>query len=275
MPEDDSGPLDWTSTWSYLPHAVLGGLAVGAGGRLAKNLYDLASSDPTQPRTVFRPGRAAVSNVPIEVTPEEAEELARRGIKVRKVLAKRASDASPWKAMGYGALGTAATLGGWKLTDMVIDRLRKQQAKKEVSRVKDRIRRLIEGNPLEEDVTVYRRMKTASAAHSVKTAVFGMGSLRDLLTVGGLGVGSAAVLQLLAGARKAQSGSASSGTISQLKKTLARRRARPASAAMTPVIIEREKDRDEEELRNADLVEVVPQSGSPSDQAEAHSGSWF
>ena len=271
MADDDSGPLDWTSTWSYVPHAVLGGLAVGAGGRLAKNLYDLASSDPTQPRTVFRPGRAAVSNVPIEVTPEEAEELERRGIKVRKVLAKRASDASPWKAMGYGALGTAATLGGWKLTDMVIDSLRRRQAKKEVNRVKDRIRRLMEGNPLEEDVTVYRKMKTASAQRCVKTALFGMGSLRDLLTVGGLGVGSAAVLQLLAGARNAQAGSAAGGTISQLKKTLKRRKAHPASASMTPVVIEREKDEDED----TEFVQVVPQSGSPSEQAETQSGSWF
>lgn len=273
MDKSANGPLDWTGTWKYLPHAALGGLAVGAGGRLGKNLLDIIRGDPAQASKPMKRLTAPVSKIPIEVTPEEAEELEEQGIKVKKVLlGKTAQDvkASPWKAVGYGALGTAATLGGWGLADWIVDNLRKSTAEQERDRVRSRIQKILEGRPDKSDVTVYRKMKTASASHMVKVAL-----IRELLTAGGLGVGSAAVLQGLAGYRKAKQSSRYRGRLGQLSNMLKRRKAAPPLAAMSPVVFVRDGEDEEDEEQGVEPVQVVEQSGSPAQQASVPGSQWI
>lgn len=297
--------MDWTGDLGYVPHVALGTLALGAGGRLARNLADIYHGDPTESRARIKPLAPATSVVPIEVTEDEAEELRRQGVKVRRVLSKRAEAVSPEPrprprtnpsitgALGYGALGAAGLAGGWALTDYLVDSARKARAKARRDRVKARIEALLDDRPGASDFGVAEQMKVGAAQllagngdDMVKQA-FG---LKDLAAAGGLAVGGGALMSLLAGFQRGRKSSPARAKARALKRLMQSRGVQTPELGIEPVFIEREREEEETVAPTAvqpvavptpvpTPVVVVPESGSPAQQARtnpqvATSGSW-
>ena len=295
--------MDWTGDAGYIPHVALGSLALGAGGRLIRNLADIYHGDPVEGRERIKPLASPTASVPVEVTEDEAEELRRQGIKVRRVLAKRAQDTSRprtnpsiFGGIGYGALGAAGLAGGWALTDYVIDSARKARAKARRDKVRARIEALLDDRPGAADVDIAEQMKVGAArmlageGDALIKEAFG---LKDLAAAGGLAVGGGTLLSLMAGVQRGRKSSPALAKAKALKRLMAQRAVRSPALGIEPVVVERELRRpvepEEEELPvsvgvvspTPEPVVVVQSAGSPAQQAEtntrttATSGSWI
>lgn len=275
MQSDDAfSNVHWTADVGSVPVAALGGLALGGGARLGKNLLDLLRRPPTSGVVNIRRGLSNVSKVPIEVTPEQAEKLRRKGIKVKEVMSKAAAvKVSPnfWGGMGLGALGTGAAVGGWNVVDWLVDKTRKAAIESDIENVRQRIQRVIDDEPEEEDERTHAYMKAAEDKFfSMKDEQQEMLKEADVIDFIGnlipwqLGplLGGAAVVTGLAGYQQAKQHSGSLSRAKRLKRLLASRKARAPMAAMEPVVRVR-GDEDEEN----ELVEVMPEGRSPARQA--------
>lgn len=285
--------MSWTGDLGYIPHVGLGALAVGAGGRLARNLWDLSQGGDKRLRAPKI--QRSTAAIPVEVTPEEAEELRRQGVEVKRVLRKRAEyDASPVQALGYGALGAGGLIGGWSLADHFLDSMRKRQAEKRRDRVRRRIEDLLSDSPSAEDQQVYGQMKRAEQQlldgelPLEKTA-----GVKDWLALGGLALGAGGLTSLISGYRKGRGSSKAQARTQALRRLLAGRPIATPTATTVPVLVEAQRAREEEEEEKkpeyrapavpvAPVVEVVPEAGSPAQQAQrteqavpALSGSWI
>lgn len=272
----------WATDPGYIPVFALGGAALGGGARLLKNLFDLSRRGPTKsPADIARP-LAAVSEVPVEVSKEEAEELRKRGIKVRRALTKESSHKKEGISRLLGSagllgLGTLSTVGGWHLADTLIDAARKRAAKKDVDRVKDRIRKILEESPsARDDQKLLGYMKAAEDKYFKKEAL-----LQDIPVILGGSLGITGVLAGLAAYNRLKGSAGASPQIAALKASLARRLPQRPRASLVPIL----KDEEEEEEKEEELlqprfvpVERVKPSGSPAAQAaknRSYSTNWL
>lgn len=279
--------MSWTGNLGYIPHVALGSLALGAGGRLARNLVDLSRGGDKRLRAPAM--ERATASIPIEVTPEEAEELRRKGLKVRKVLKTAQYDPSILHSIGYGALGAGAGMGGWALADKFLDSMRKRQAEKRRDRVRQRIERLLSGEPDDQDLQIADQMKVAEEqllsgqdpADLLKEA-----GVKDWLSLGGMALGAGGLVSLLSGYRKGRESSKARAKAQALRRLLRERPVAPPAAAVDPYVVDRAKPVEAlvpavQEIRP---IEVVEPAGSPAQQAEEQeereeqpviSGSWI
>jgi len=262
---------EWATDPGYIPVFALGGAALGGGARLLKNLFDLGRRGPTKsPVEIARP-LAALSEVPVEVSKEEAEELRKRGVKVRRMLSKEGAHKKEGISRLLGSagllgLGTLSTVGGWHLADTLIDAARKRAAKKDVEDVKKRIRRILEESPSNrDDEKLFGYMKAAEDKYFKKEAI-----LKDIPVILGGSLGISGVLAGLAAYNRLQRSAEASPKLTALKSMLARRLPQRPSMTMVPVLREGDEEEKEDEERIQPRfvpVERVRTPGSPAVQA--------
>jgi hypothetical protein len=146
------------------PAAVAIGLGTGLGARAIKGLMDsIRNPDPYLSPVEIKDTLAPVSKVPMEVSEDEAEELRRKGIKVKTVMRKKAISLEG--GLGVGALGLAAGLGGWAVSDKIYDYMRKRDLAEEVKGVRKRIKRILDDEAMDHDEKLHSYMKKAEAIH--------------------------------------------------------------------------------------------------------------
>lgn len=294
--------------------AYVGGIGAlgGAGLRLARELMTLGGRSPERSPAKLKVRPPSVARIPVEVSEEEAEELRRRGVRVREVLHKTSANherpkriaaprvvttgpVSPTGAAALGVVGTGSALAGWSLTDRVIGHLRRQAAKGDVKRIRRRIERVLKDDPEEEDEELYGVMKAAEDTYfaqkpeeqtSMEKTAFG---LRDLYWLLPATLGAGATFQAVAGFQRAQQDSPARAKIKALKSGLQAQRMSPVEAGMKPfvrrapvqeaAVLEAEKDEEKEERKApAGPVVVKEAPGSPAQQARtpsSPSAGWF
>ncbi len=139
------------------PSDVIGagavGMAGGLGARGVRHLIDLYRGKEDD--TDFGTTPEAAVKVPVEVSPEEAQQLTAQGIHIRKKLAGFVGDV----ATGVG--GAAGAYGGWKLLDTYLENRRRNRVKGELETTRNRVQHLLENNPLESDIPLHATMKAA------------------------------------------------------------------------------------------------------------------
>lgn len=158
----------WTRSPAGLAAALAVGGGVGLGARLLKHLMEVRK--PVRPA---KPPEQAV--VPVEVTPEEALELERRGTDVQLKTAAGWFE-GPQSAVGGAVRGMAATgmaLGAYKLVDHLIESKRRRELQEDIQRIRGRIENVLTDNPAAEDVPLHATMKAAEEQF-MKTAVLGV-----------------------------------------------------------------------------------------------------
>lgn len=196
-------------------------LAVGAGARIVKHLLDISRDSDIRTPVTGKRLRSNVTEVPVTVTPEEAEQLKANGVKV-----KTATDFVPPGLMdgpfvqnvGLGALGTAALAGGWKGVDSFIDHKRKAKAKEELERQRNRVEKLLDANPDPMDAKI-AGILAAGEDHYIKVAGIGDVIAQPLNMVSALGLplGAAGVLGLAASYASARKNSEQEQKLKQVR----------------------------------------------------------
>lgn len=164
------------------PWVAAAGLAGGLSARGLRHGFDMLRYGNTDGTPIdIDTVPASVAELPVTVTKEEAEELRRKGVKVkRKVIHKAAAvdlgnarwNLGFWSSLPAGALGAGALVGGWKLGDMGLDALRMHFAKDKKKKVEERISRILKDNPDDQDVPLHATMKAAEDAYFAKKASF-------------------------------------------------------------------------------------------------------
>jgi hypothetical protein len=263
-----TSPTHWSGSTDSVPIAILGSLALGAGGRLSKHLLDLLKRPAEEPSMSIPASTAAEVDYPVDVTPEQARKLQSSGIDV-----KVATDAgaSALGALGYGALAGAGAIGGWKLSDYIIDKIRRSSAQRDVDNVRKRLKQVLEDNPMEEDQGLYNTMKTAEALIKKADFLHPVDSMRAYVAPFAALLGAGLVGSGYGAYRRASTESKSKSKLSALRDLLAKERPVTPNIRMVPRVsksalqdlIARERENKKREL------EVSLPSGSPAQQAEA------
>jgi len=250
-------------------------LALGAGLRSAKNMVTSLVKDDTE----VKEDKASmpVTNLPLRVSPEEAEELERQGIKVKKVLKKRAAlrkTADLPESMAVGVGGLASALGGWYLTDQLITSYRKRQAKQRLEQTRKRIRGLLEENPDVGDQPLFNQMKTAEEKFFKKADLASF--LADTVS-GGIPSWFAGSLGIATGISALSAYHASNernklvSKLKAIKRMMRSRPVEPPVVGLDPIVELEEQPKTQEQAAEAAVNPaagpVVSTSGSPSQQA--------
>lgn len=287
--------FSWTGSGKYVPHVALGALALGAGGRLIKSMADSARGRTDQAPEKIEAVENDTSSIPFEVTPEEAEELERRGVKVKRLMGKTAAtwldvihprtalarafspsaqkpSASFPRAIGYGALVTGMGIGGWALADKIIDKMRENAVKSDIELVESRIKKVLDDEPEDQDLPVHAQMKAAEDAYfsggMQKVAI--TGPVWNALAALGLFAGGAGVLAGLGGYARSREASKPGQKAKQLKRLFRSRKADTANLRAVPVLRVQDGDRTEEEeepevvVREAPAQQQTPYSPAPA-----------
>lgn len=201
-----------------------GGAALLAGGaaRALKHVLDVARSRDIRTPLSGKSLRPAISQVPVEVSIDEAEELKRQGVDV--TVAPKLAAVNPAE-VGYGftgpffrkaGLGIAATAGlaaGWKGIDMLAEHQRKSHAQKKRDEARARVEALLDGSPFPQDAKIAGLMlagEDAAVEAAIKKADFSpegivdMGLNNGLVSNLGYVVGPASMIGIVAAYRKAR-----------------------------------------------------------------------
>jgi len=233
---------DFNSFLEASPYVAGSAALVGGGARALKGIYDMVSrGDPEAAPVNVSHTTLPVAHVPVPVSGDEADELRRKGIKVRRVL-KQAFELptfniNPAEAMGLGALGTGAAIGGWKFGNWLLNRNRQAAVNEEKERVKNRIKGILSDAPDEEDETLHAHMKAAEDMHFLKVSFSKEGWYpgRDVVnSLAGL-LGGSLVFSGMRAYNQAQAGSESAAKINALKAMLRKKKTEPPMAVAEPV----------------------------------------
>lgn len=156
-------------TYGDVAFPAVAGLGLGVGARLARWGYDIANKSGTRAPVKLSPVESSAVEVPVDVSEEEAEELRKKGVKV-----KQAADNVLDTAV-QGTLGTLSTVGGWSLVDSILDSKRKAKAQKSLERSRQRVQALINGQPDPADAGLGRALKVAEDAYIENVGISEMG----------------------------------------------------------------------------------------------------
>ncbi len=229
---------------AYLPasdilKAALIGGGVGLGARGLKQVSDLwQERDVKSPVNLPRLPSPNV-RLPVRVSPEEAAELERQGLTVRRV--KRASDFI--NNLGMAAVGAGAAYGGWKLLDGPLDEDRKALATAKLKATRRRVEMLLNDQPQHPDLALHGYMKAAEDVY-LKTAGFGsdlfMHSL-DLFSPLAIPLGLAGVALGAGAYNDAQSANKNEQAIRALKSHYTHQSVSPSRAELEPVVVDEEE----------------------------------
>jgi hypothetical protein len=163
---------EYNSFWEAAPFVGGGAALLGGGARVVKGLADLIRRpDPESSPENIEPTEEPIVEVPVPVSHEEAEELRRKGMQVKRAVSLMDFKVGPEGAFALGALGTGAVMGGWSLTDKLVDAYRKNRAEAKRNAIKNRITKLMNDDPAEEDLDLHANMKAAESVHFEKKAI--------------------------------------------------------------------------------------------------------
>lgn len=242
---------EYKSFWEAAPFVAGSTLLLGGGARVTKGLFDLARrADPESSPENIEPTEEPIVELPVPVSAEEAAELRRKGITVKKAADfLQRFDVGPTGALALGALGTGAVMGGWKIADKLIDNYRKTRAEAKRDAIKRRIQGLLNDTPEPDDVVLHANMKAAESVYFEKTAGFTLEHhvVNPLAALLGGGM-------LLAGVRAYNQASVAgeeSSKVKMLKSYLKKQKTVPPLVTSVP-------------------IEVESESGSPAEQAAAN-----
>lgn len=260
----------WSKAPSGLAAAALLGGSIGVGARLIKQLLDERKRKVQKlPSTETR--------LPVEISPEEALELERKGVDV-----KLAEVSSFSGGVVRGALGVGAGVGMYKLVDHLLHRARQKELRSDIDRLQQRIQATLEDRPEEEDQGLHRAMKIAEEQYFSKKAgpIFNFLDSQIPSPLGAL-AGGAGLLALLSSFKRVGGENVHAQRVSELRRMLATTPG-PSRLALEPVtsrdkllaIITKHKGAPKSKPKTVDVeAEVVrdsdePQkSGSPAQQA--------
>jgi len=235
--------------WEAAPFIGGSAMLLGGGARVAKGLLDLARRpDPESSPENIEPTEEPIVEIPVPVSSAEANELRRRGLTVKRAFSLTDLKGGPVQAFGLGALATGGVMTGWALTDKLVDAYRKSRAEAKRDAMKNRIKRLINDDPSEEDVGLHANMKAAESIYFEKNAWTIEHHIVNPLA-GLLGGG-----MLLAGVRAYNQASVSgeeSPKVKALKSFLKKQKTTSPLISTVP-------------------VEVAESAGSPAEQAAAN-----
>lgn len=245
----------WDVAWP-----VAAGAGIGLGARLLRQGHDLKTKRGIRPPKEAPPIESAQIEVPVEITPEEAKELRRQGLKVGSFLdrcnggpaegvpdgvkiatagapiapiqagkpatvgtgrslapgAKVVADTTTMPSaagvttkigaegltatVAQGLLGAGAAYGGWTLLDKHLDDQRVEKAKASLNRSRERVKRLIAGDPDPSEAGMAQALKIAEEVF-LKQAGFvsdaggaAVGGVADLMAPIGIPLGIGAAL---------------------------------------------------------------------------------
>ena len=252
--------MSFTSDLGLLPTVAGAGLLTGGLWSVGKYLMRQGrksleeDSDHDLPvGSSLKPSKAARIPVDVPVSAEEADELRRLGIEVRRKKLAAAVAAKPnWtNAAIYGGVGLASLLTGVYGADYLMDLYRKSDLDRQRKEMRQRLRDIVEDRPSIEDALLHKQMKTAEAAEErrLKKQAFGIG---DVAAAGVTGLAGIAALRMISGALSGAAknkGRASSKAIMQQYRTLDEER---PTAYLRPVEVE---DRPEDTQSAAVRVE--------------------
>lgn len=235
--------------------AVGGSAVVGGAGAFAVQAVRNALRRRSQGgiKRQSPPPRSSRS-VPVEVTPEEAEELERQGVKV-----KLARSENYWQAFGRhvgnnalkwvggGAALAAGGYGGWQLGRLAFGGLERRAQKQRNRRMRERIRSLLDEEEEDQDqkLAAYLRAGVDHYLHK-RASVLG-------LTGGALGI--AGVASLISASHRAAP--TADPKVKSMKQWVQRERKPQLSQLRLQPVLRVSKREDEEE----------EEAGGPSDQA--------
>jgi len=235
--------------WNVNPGTVaawgLGGAAIGAGTRLAKYIADVGRDRDVASAVDVKKQVAPVAEIPTEVTEEEAAELRRRGIAVKE--ASSLGDVAA--GAGLGALGTLGVYGGWKMLDSTFDGQRKKESKKRLDRARQRVERLLNGAPEQQDIKIAAAMHAAEEVFFEKKA-----GLADSMVSGAAnavaypftyiapGLGAIATLAAVAGYNRAKENNKNTQKAKALRNQYVDSRKPDVPVATLVPVLKRKKD---------------------------------
>ncbi len=237
---------DFNSFLEASPYVAGTAALAGGGARALKGIYDMVTrQDPEAAPVSVAHTELPLAHVPVPVSNDEAEELRRKGIKVRRVLKTAfempSFNVNPAEALGLGALGTGAGIAGWKFTNWLMNRSRQGAVTEEKERVKNRIRNLLNDTPDENDETLHAHMKAAEDVYFMKksqsknagvwNSVPGSDAVNTLAAL----VGGSLVFSGMRAYNQARAGSESSAKIQGLKNLLRKKKTEPPMAIAEPV----------------------------------------
>lgn len=164
--------MDAPNFFTFHPSDVVaaGGLGLlgGAGAQFGKQLYRSAMGKDVDPVNITPPTPANVK-IPVDVSPEEAEELKRQGIAV-----KSANLGFLDNAVLAGGVATPAAWAGWKGVQSLYSMKRKSDAQARLDTAKQRVQGLLDNQPVPGDEPIAGAMKTAEDAFFHKEAFGGV-----------------------------------------------------------------------------------------------------
>jgi hypothetical protein len=146
------------------------GALAGVGARLVKQLADIARKRDMETAVPVKTPVAPVTEIPVEISPQEAETLERKGVKVKRKLASFGGAVS---GVGLGALATLSAYGGWKGLDALVNKSRIQSEKEKLQRSRKRVEALLNQEPEPQDIKIAAAMAAAEDAVFNKEAGFG------------------------------------------------------------------------------------------------------
>jgi hypothetical protein len=234
------------SFWEAAPWVGAAGLGAGLGARALKHTLDMTRHGNIEGTPVdVEDTPPAITSLPITVTPEEAAELRRKGIHVKKKQKKVAFDIPGtdskynvgfWESIPAGMLGTGALIGGWKLGDMGLNAIRGHFANAKKKKVEDRIKQLLKDQPESEDVPLHATMKAAEDAYFAKKAMdYNRNFGGDYANALGLLLGAGGTLSALSAYNTVSSQNKYKEKAKALRAYLRNKAARPAIATMEPI----------------------------------------
>ena len=237
---------DFNSFLEASPYVLGTAALAGGGARALKGIYDMVTrQDPEAAPVSVAHTELPLTHVPVPVSGSEADELRRKGIKVRRVLKTAVEipsfNVNPAEALGLGALATGAGIGGWKFTNWLLNRSRQNAVMEEKERVKNRIKGLLNDTPDEDDETLHAHMKAAEdiyflkRAHSKDASAWNYVPGSDAVNTLAALVGGSLVFSGMRAYNKAQAGSESAAKIQSLKNLLRKKKTEPPMAIAEPV----------------------------------------
>ncbi len=229
----------WDPRASEYLGTAIGGFGLGLGARGIRHLLDLRKKRDLPPEVPAIP--SSTTPIPIEVSPEEAQQLEQTGVKVKQAAAFMDN-------VVRGAMFVPAAYAGWSMLDTHLANKRKALAQQKIDVARARLQGLMSSQPLPEDQTLHQGMKTAEAyyfgdktaglgdwlAGGASDTVSGMANSMPSLVPYALG-GSMSLLGLSA-YNRTQNENKHHKAVSALKNYLERQPAIPSEAELEPVV---------------------------------------
>jgi len=201
--------------------AILIGGALGVGGR---GLSEVLRHAKNPKLTQLPEDPPAIQELPVSVSKEEAEELRRRGMKVKRAF-QLSTGTGSMDAINAAA-GVLAAAGGWRLANKYFSDKRQAPYKAQLAATKDKLDRMLEEDP---DDELGSAMNKVAAFLALPDALLGQ------LPIAGWALGGGAALLGLKKFDDYSEKSKSADKLKKMKRFLELARTKQQQVELVPV----------------------------------------